>query len=152
MTTRETGIARGLLVVVLAFATSGANTELRAQDAGTAPAKASTTINGTALYRERLALPPNAIFEALLEDTSFADARATVVARTTILNPSPPPIRFSIAFDPSEIDSSRTYSVRARIQVDGKLWFTSDTVHPVLTRGAGNTVDILLIRVEAQSP
>ena len=35
---------------------------------------ASQVITGTALYRERLALPPGAVFEATLEDISRADA------------------------------------------------------------------------------
>jgi copper homeostasis protein (lipoprotein) len=110
------------------------------------------SIEGTATYRERIALPPNAVFEAVLEDVTIADAGATEIARTAIPRPSGPPIRFSIAFDPVRIEPSRTYSVRTRILVDGKLRFTSDTVYPVLTRGAGRTVDIVLkmVRRDAQ--
>ena len=33
-------------------------------------------IEGTATYRERMALPPGAVFEATLEDVSRADAPA----------------------------------------------------------------------------
>ena len=94
-------------------------------------------IEGAVTYRERIALPPNAVFEALLQDVTIADASATEIARTTIPGPSGPPIRFSIAFDPTRIDPRRTYSVRAHILVDGKLWFTSDTASPVLTAGPG---------------
>ncbi|RIK22149.1 MAG: hypothetical protein DCC53_04625 [Chloroflexi bacterium] len=39
------------------------------------------------------------------------------------------------------------YSVRAQITVDGVLWFTSDTIAPVLTRGAGTDVELVLVRV-----
>jgi copper homeostasis protein (lipoprotein) len=35
-----------------------------------------------------------------------------------------------------------SYSVRATIKVDGQLRFISDTMHPVLTRGAGSDVEI----------
>jgi uncharacterized lipoprotein YbaY len=34
-----------------------------------------TTVTGTATYRERIALPAGAVFEAILEDVSRADAR-----------------------------------------------------------------------------
>lgn len=47
------------------------------------------TLEGTATYRERIALPPDAIFEVVLQDVSRADAPADVGgARTT-----PPPDR-----------------------------------------------------------
>ena len=35
------------------------------------------TVTGTATYRERMALPANAVFEAVLEDVSKADAPAS---------------------------------------------------------------------------
>ncbi len=112
-----------------------------------------SSIEGTAAYRERIALPPNAVFEAVLEDVSIADAKATEIARTSIARSSSPPIRFSIAFDPAKIDARRAYAVRGRILVEGKLWFASDTAHPVLTRGSGHSVDMLLKRVtDATAP
>ena len=108
---------------------------------GSAP---GTIIEGTATYRERIAIPPNSVFEAVLEDVTIADARATQIGRTSFSLPAGPPIGFSITFDPSQIDPGRIYSVRARILVNGRLMFTSDKLHPVLTRGAGHTVNILL--------
>lgn len=110
-------------------------------------AATSPAIEGTATYRERMALPPGAEFEAVLQDVSRADAPAMEIGRTKIPNAPTPPIRFTIPYDATKIDSSNTYAVRAVIRVDGRLWFTSDTHHPVLTRGAGNTVDILMKRV-----
>jgi uncharacterized lipoprotein YbaY len=37
---------------------------------------AEQMITGTATYRERIALPPNAVFVAIFEETSWADAPA----------------------------------------------------------------------------
>jgi uncharacterized lipoprotein YbaY len=37
-----------------------------------------------------------------------------------------------------------SYSVRATIHVDGKLWATTDSHYPVLTREDGNKVELLL--------
>ena len=40
------------------------------------------SVQGTATYRERITLPPGAMFEATLEDVSRADAAASIIART----------------------------------------------------------------------
>jgi putative lipoprotein len=69
------------------------------------------------------------------------------IARTLIAEAPNPPIHFTIPYDPGKIDAGRHYAVRAVIRVEGKLWFTSDMVYPVLTRGAGHSVDMLLRRV-----
>src|SRR3990172_1248087 len=42
-------------------------------------ALAASAVTGTASYRERIALPPDAVFEATLEDVSRADAPAEVI-------------------------------------------------------------------------
>lgn len=110
-------------------------------------ANPATVVEGSATYRERIALPPDAEFEAVLQDVSRADAPAMELGRATIPNAPMPPIRFTIPYDAAAIVPSHSYAVRAVIRVDGKLWFTSDTHHPVLTRGAGNTVDIVMKRV-----
>lgn len=144
MTSTGSIIRRIPLVLALAIIANCAHSDPPASSAEAA-------ISGSAMYRERMALPPSAVFEAVLEDVSLADAPAAEVARTTIEGPSAPPIRFSIPFDVAKIDSKRSYSVRARIRVDGKLWFASDAAYPVLTRGAGSTADILLRRVGADS-
>ena len=57
-------------------------------------------------------------------------------------------IRFVLEYDPSKIDERLQYGVRATIRHEGQLLFTSDTHTPVLTRGAGNTADIMLIVVD----
>jgi putative lipoprotein len=114
---------------------------------------AASTITGTASYRERITLPPAAaVFEATLEDISRSDAPATVLGRTRIESPGNPPIRFSIDFDPAAIDARQRYAVRARITLDGKLMFTTDTVKPVLGPDHVTQVDLLLVRVGAARP
>jgi uncharacterized lipoprotein YbaY/heat shock protein HslJ len=107
------------------------------------------TIEGTATYRERMAMPPNAVFEAVLQDVSIADAPAIEIARQAIEKPPQVPLAFTITYDSATIDAARTYSVRARILVDGRPWFASDQAYPVLTRGAGRSVQILLRRVSS---
>lgn len=109
----------------------------------------TVTVTGTALYRERIALPPNAVFEAVLLDVTLADAKATEIARATIESPTAPPFRFTLTAPASAIDANRRYAVRARVLVADQLKFTSDTMHSVLTGGAGNEVEILMKMVSA---
>jgi putative lipoprotein len=53
------------------------------------------SIQGTSTYRERMALPPAAVFEATLEDVSRADAPAETIARAHVASPGNPPIAVS---------------------------------------------------------
>ena len=57
-------------------------------------------VTGTASYRERIALPPGAVFEAVLEDVSLADAPAQELGRTTIEDPGQPAVRVRNRFRP----------------------------------------------------
>jgi heat shock protein HslJ len=98
-----------------------------------------------------MALPANAVFEATLEDVSRSDAPATILGRANLQNPGQPPFKFSIQYDPAQIQTGRSYSVRARVTAAGNLIFISDQAYPVLTRGAGNQVSILMIRASASA-
>ncbi len=108
---------------------------------------ANAIVTGTATFRERIALPPGAKFEAAILDVSRADAPAEVLARTAIDNPGQPPIAFALTFDDSQVNPKARYVLRATISVDGKLWFTTDTTTPVLGRGGSGRVELLLRRV-----
>jgi putative lipoprotein len=103
-------------------------------------------IKGTAAYRERMALPDDAVFEATLEDVSRADAPAEVVGQTRVEHPGNPPIAFAIGYDPAKIQAGHRYAVRGRILVEGKLFFTTDKRYPVLGAGQNNEVALLLRR------
>jgi copper homeostasis protein (lipoprotein) len=106
------------------------------------------SINITASYRERIALPQSAVFEAFLEDVSIADAKAELISQISISNFVSPPIHAVIGYDREKIIPEKVYAVRARILVDGKIKFTSDKIYPVITRGANKNVDLLLRMVQ----
>ncbi len=112
---------------------------------------ADATVTGTATYRERMALPPNARFEAAILDASRADAPADVLARTVIDSPGQPPIAFAIPYDPGKLNPRARYVLRATVTVDGKLWFTTDAANPVLTGGGGDRVDVVMRRVSLRA-
>lgn len=107
-------------------------------------------ITGAATYRERIALPPDAAFEAVVEDISLADAPAKVLGSVQFSPAGQVPIRFEIPYREADVQPSRRYGVRVRITEKGRLLYTSTQVHPVLTHGAGSTLDMVqLQRVQA---
>ena len=109
-----------------------------------ARALCAQTVTGTAAYRERIALPANAVFEADLEDVSRADAPTTILGQTRLEKPGQPPFRFSIQYDPTKIVAGRSYSVRARVTAGGEVIFSTDRGYPVLTQGEGRQIAIIM--------
>jgi uncharacterized lipoprotein YbaY/heat shock protein HslJ len=108
---------------------------------------ATATVSGTVTYRERIALSDTAVVEITLQDVSRADAPAVDIARQRITRPGQVPVRFELSYDPEVIDQRMSYAIRARISDQGELLFINDMATPVLTRGAGNTVEMVLVRV-----
>ena len=82
-------------------------------------------ISGEVWYRERIALPPGTEVIVTLEDQSRADAPATVITDYTHVVDGQGPFPFRLVYDPAAIDDRMTYGLRARIEQDGKLMFTS---------------------------
>jgi putative lipoprotein len=103
-------------------------------------------VSGTAYCAECIGMPPDAVFDAILEDISRADTAATEMGRAHLEPAGEAPFRFEISYDRAAIDARHSYAVRARITRGGELLFVSDTVYPVLTRGAGDEVNIQLRR------
>lgn len=110
-------------------------------------------VNGTVGYLQRIALPPNALIIVQLQDVTLADAAATMIAEDKItLGNRQVPVKFSLKFDPAKIDQKHTYSVSARILVDGQLRFINDESYQVLTRGNARHADLLLKQVPFGAP
>jgi putative lipoprotein len=86
---------------------------------------AEDVVTGTATYREWIALPPDAMFEAMIEDVSRADAPADIIAPTRVEPPGQAPIRFQLSYDSSKVDEHHAYSVRGRITARGHFFITS---------------------------
>jgi putative lipoprotein len=105
------------------------------------------TLQGSAAYRERIALPPDAVFEAVLEDVSRADAPAEVLGRAKVDPAGQPPFRFAIAYDDAAMRPGHRYAVRASVMHQERLLFTTDRAYPVL--GTGKPVRMLLVSARA---
>ena len=109
----------------------------------------SAQVLGTVTYRERIALPPDAIVKVQLVDVSRADAPAVVLGEQLIETAGKQvPFSFVIAYDPAGIDERMSYAVQARIEAGDRLLFISDQRYAVITRGAPRRVDLVLKAVE----
>ena len=111
----------------------------------------TATLSVSVFYRERIAMPPNATLIVTLADVSRADAPAATVASRRIEEPGNVPIDVEIAYDRSSIDERFTYAVRATIEVDGEMWWTSTEAHHVLTGGAPDHVEVMVFSVTGSS-
>ena len=104
----------------------------------------STRVSGTVSYRERIALAPGSLVIVTLEDTSKADAIATMLGEARItIERNQVPISFAIEVEPGRIEPRHRYAVRARIlDPQGALRWTSTQAYPVITAGHPNSVDV----------
>jgi putative lipoprotein len=101
---------------------------------GLANAQAAA-VSGTLTYRERSALPANAVVTVQIARV-FADRGPEVVAEQRFTtNGAQPPFRFSLPYDPARIDPNASYTLQANISVTGQIRFTTNTIVPVITRG-----------------
>ena len=81
------------------------------------------TVFGTVTYNEGIILPDSAKLTVKLQDTSRQDVSAIVVAQQTIMLTSNAPWSFNMKYDPAIIKDKRNYTISARIEVDGQLYF-----------------------------
>ncbi|MNS98552.1 hypothetical protein D3C72_1329220 [compost metagenome] len=109
----------------------------------------STQVDVTAAYRERIMLTPGHVLTVKVEDVSLMDAPARVLAEATQpLDGRGPPYAVVLSVPNAQIDPRHTYAVRAEIRDPaGALRFTTDTRHSVLTNGAPNKADIMMVGV-----
>ncbi|MBO9446605.1 YbaY family lipoprotein [Ruegeria sp. R14_0] len=105
------------------------------------------TIEGSATYRERIAVPPDATLLVQLQDVSRADVPSvTLSAKRYALTGVP--AQFELSYDDALIQEGMRYVVRGSIFQGDTLLYTTDTAYPVLTNGAGNTTDLVLVKVQ----
>jgi putative lipoprotein len=99
-------------------------------------AEPSQVVTGNVVYRERIALPPDAALTVRLLDASRTDAPAVALAEQRITPTGQVPIPFEIPYDPAGIDDEMSCVLEARIEAGGTLLFVSTRAIPVITRGS----------------
>lgn len=107
-------------------------------------------VEGSVAFASASTMPPHALLSVRVEDVSRADAPAQSIGEfKQPLGAQRSPIPFLIKVPAQLIDARHSYSVRATLNWNGKLQFTSTRHNLVLTRGAGNTVEV---QMEAIKP
>jgi len=109
-------------------------------------------LTGTAAYREQIALPPDAAFEAVLIDVAIADAPARELGRVRLQPAGQPPFRFSIPYRDGDVNPAGRYTVRATVRQGERLLFTTDTFTPVLSGGPRQPLTLDLVAVDVGPP
>ena len=130
------------VLVLLALATGAA----------TASEPEVAEVTGKIRYFERIAAPPDARLEVVLQDISRQDVAAERLGEVIVQNAGQPPYAFRIQYDPAQIDPRHTHSVADRLYDGDKLLFVTDQVHQVITRGFPSTATLRLRRVGSAPP
>ncbi len=80
-------------------------------------------VSGQVFYRERIALPPEALLEVRLIDVSPADAPTRGIAVTRVKTRHQMPIPYRLLFDEARLQRGHSYALHARITIRGKVMF-----------------------------
>ena len=97
-------------------------------------------ISGTVTLRVPAEINPGAKLSVQLVDVAQQDI---VIAQTSEDVTTQPPYRFSMPLQPGKIDKTRVYVVNVLL-VDGERRYVQALQSPVLTGGAGATVQVVL--------
>jgi uncharacterized lipoprotein YbaY len=109
-------------------------------------------ITGTVAYRERSALPRDAVLNVELREVlPYSTARPIVLTRQSY-TAARSPISFSLDYDPTQIDPRRNYVLYASITSGGQQLYTLNQNVPVLGNNASQNVQLLVESTALSSP
>lgn len=138
---------RRTLTLLIAAAVCAARIAQAAEDT------ASPKITGTVVYRERIALPPDAVVHVRLEAAGPPELPPKRIAEITVPTAGRQvPIAFELPYSASAVDPKKRHFVRATITSGDRTLFASRTPYPVLTKGAPSKVEILVQQSGAGKP
>jgi putative lipoprotein len=107
-------------------------------------------VRGSASYRERIALPPDAMLVVTLADTTPVIMSSPIVAEVVLrVGGAQPPLAFELPFERTRINRDHYYGVRAAIRSGEQVLFETAGAQPVITRDNPKRVDLLLVRAAA---
>lgn len=118
--------------------------------AGRPPAP-DAIVSGVALVRERVVLPPEAVFEATLLDVTHPDMPPVVLGRQRSTPAGQAPFAIWIPYPSSRFVPKGRYEVRATVTLEGRLLLATDKRHPVPQDAAFRRVDVQLQRLLPQA-
>ena len=103
-------------------------------------------LTGTVTYRQRIALPDDAVVQVRLLDVSRADAPSLVLSEANIETKGRQvPIPFAVRYDPAMIDPRVSYAVDAKILVNGQIrWLNATRVRVLTFGGPKDAVEVMV--------
>jgi uncharacterized lipoprotein YbaY len=109
------------------------------------------TVSGHVTYRARIALAPGAVIRVRLEESARHDTAAIVLAESeTVTQGEQVPIPFRLDADLSAVEHAAR-SLRATIEVDGRLRFAS-TTHTVVPVDRTEEIELVVELAQATAP
>lgn len=141
------GKARIIAASLAGLAVLGGSAMILSSTMPTQSIASEKSIRGTVMYRERIALPPEATLTVQLQDVSLADAPAKVIAEQQLTKIPSAPIPFELKFDASKLEAGHTYALQARISAGDTLWFINDTRHAFNPVEFKNPYEIRVVNV-----
>lgn len=112
-----------------------------------ATTQTASVVKGTVAYRERIALPADAVVEVWLTDISPGIVAMAIVAQATIKSDGRQvPLPFELRYDPTRIDKTRDYGVRAVIKSGENTLFQSESPVLAISQGVAKPVNLMLRR------
>ncbi|GIU23515.1 MULTISPECIES: YbaY family lipoprotein [unclassified Shewanella] len=97
---------------------------------GCATSNAVVEIHGEVWYKERMALPEDAVISVQVQDVSRMDAPAEVIAEFE-RNDVSTPIPFQFLINRDQFEDGHTYNIGARITLDNKLMFINTQAYRI---------------------
>ncbi|MCY1398807.1 hypothetical protein D3C76_755370 [compost metagenome] len=109
------------------------------------------TLSVQVTYLQRIAMPAGALVTVYVHDASLADATA-VLASQSIQTNANVPIAFELKYDPRVINCNHSYTIGARIELDGRLLFTSTEARVVNFEGdTAQPIGLRLTQVDTRA-
>lgn len=104
-------------------------------------------VSGTVTYRERMALPADAVVEVWITDvTPGVITNMALLGEATVQSAGRQvPIPFEIRFEPSRVAAGHLYAVKATIRSGGEILFESESGTQVITQGNPTQVELRLV-------
>jgi uncharacterized lipoprotein YbaY len=111
-------------------------------------------VTGSVTYRERMALPPNAILVVRLVQApptggprgrpGVLGGPTPLVSERTMRNLGQVPIAFELPLDPRQLRPGQRYTLEAEIQAEGRTLFRGSAPYEPGRGGSGPPVEIVL--------
>ena len=102
-------------------------------------------VTGEVRFARETELPEDATVTVMLLDTTLADASSVELGRDVIENAGRLPVSFRVEYDRDQVSDHNEYSLRADVRHGDVLLYVTDTIHPVLTRGAPGNSDVMVV-------